>query len=99
MQLQLPFFPEGTKYINSSVGFRKQANYVYYLHNGSPIYCHSEDDHNGYRFCLGNLVVLLNCSRLTIIAQKTKLEPWSKQLSIKRLTCFLIIKTNPHNHC
>ena len=62
MQLQLPFFPEGTKYINSNVGFCKQANYVYYLHNGSPIYCHSEDDHNGYRFCLGNLVVNNLCS-------------------------------------
>ena len=62
MQIQLPFFPENTKYINSSVGFRKQAGYVYYLHNGNPIYCHAEDDRNGYRFSLGNLIVNNLCS-------------------------------------
>jgi biotin operon repressor len=56
MQLQLPFFPENTKLINQTLGFRKQDGFVYYLHNGNPIYCHSEDDRNGYRFILGNLV-------------------------------------------
>jgi hypothetical protein len=57
MQTQLPFFPSHTKLINDSVGFREQDGFVYYLHNGNPIYCHAKDDRNGYRFILANLVV------------------------------------------
>jgi len=56
MQLQLPFFPEHTKYINSSLGLFEKDGYVYYLHNGSPIYCHAREDRNGYRFIVGNLI-------------------------------------------
>ena len=56
MQGQLPFFPSDTKLINSTVGFRCQDEYVYYLHNGNPIYCHHQGDRNSYRFILGNLV-------------------------------------------
>jgi hypothetical protein len=62
MQKQLPFFPSNTKLINSSLGYRKQDGYVYYLHNGNPIYCHSEADRNGYRFYLGNLIMNNLCS-------------------------------------
>jgi transposase len=57
MQTQLPFFPPSTKLINDTVGFGEQNDTVYYFHNGNPIYCHSKDDHNGYRFILANLVV------------------------------------------
>lgn len=56
MQMQLPFFPSSTKLINSCLGFRKQDNLVYYLHNGSPIFCHEEDDLNNYRYIMANLV-------------------------------------------
>jgi transposase len=62
MQTQLPFFPTGTKLINGSLGFREQDSTVYYLHNGNPIYCHSKDDSNGYRFALANLVVNKLCT-------------------------------------
>jgi biotin operon repressor len=62
MQAQLPFFPENTKLITSTLGFRKQDGFVYYLHNGNPIYCHNEDDRNGYHFILGNLVVNNLCT-------------------------------------
>ena len=61
MQSQLPFFPNNTKLINDSVGFREQDGTVYYLHNGNPIYCHSTSDRNGYRFALANLVVNKLC--------------------------------------
>lgn len=92
MQIQLPFFPEDTKYINSSVGFRKQASYVYYLHNGNPIYCHAEDDHNGYRFCLGNLVVNKLCSitELSVaLGEKRKnIERYAKALREKGTSWF-----------
>jgi transposase len=62
MQTQLPFFPAATKLINDTVGFREQDGTVYYLHNGNPIYCHCQDDRNGYRFALANLVVNKLCT-------------------------------------
>ncbi len=62
MQTQLPFFPSNTKLINATLGFREQDGSVYYLHNGNPIYCHSNDDRDGYRFILANLVVNHLCT-------------------------------------
>jgi biotin operon repressor len=62
MQTQIPIFPEETKLINSTLGFREQDGFVYYLHNGNPIYCHSKQDRNSYRFILGNLVSNHLCS-------------------------------------
>ncbi|MDN5307369.1 MAG: hypothetical protein PWP16_732, partial [Eubacteriaceae bacterium] len=56
MQTQLPFFPSTTKLVNSSVGIYEHDEFVYYLHNGNPIYCHGLNDKNSYRFILGNLV-------------------------------------------
>jgi len=56
MQLQLPLFPPDTKLINATLGFREQDSTVFYLHNGSPIYCHEKKDRNGYRFILANLI-------------------------------------------
>jgi len=61
MQMQLPIFPENTKLINSSVGFFKKDDFIYYLHNGSPIFCHHVDSTNNYRYILGNLVVSKLC--------------------------------------
>ncbi len=54
--MQLPIFPESTKLINSSVGFFKKEDFIYYLHNGSPIFCHHIDSKNNYRYILANLV-------------------------------------------
>jgi len=62
MQMQLPFFPSDTKLINSTLGFREQDGTVYYLHNGSPIYCHPKDSLSGYRFSLANLVFNKLCT-------------------------------------
>lgn len=62
MQLQLPVFPETTKLINSSVGFFKERDFIYYLHNGSPIFCHHVDSMNNYRYILANLVQSKLCS-------------------------------------
>lgn len=62
MQVQLPIFPETTKLINNSVGFFKRADFVYYLHNGSPIFCHHVDGMNNYRYILANLVHTKLCS-------------------------------------
>jgi biotin operon repressor len=65
MQQQLPFFPENTKYINSTLGVFEKDLYVYYLHNGSPIFCHSKTDRNSYRFIVGNLI----CNKMCTISE------------------------------
>jgi DNA-binding transcriptional ArsR family regulator len=61
MQLQLPFFPTGTKLINETLGFREKDGFVYYLHNGDPIFNHSKRDRNSFRFILANLIVNKLC--------------------------------------
>jgi hypothetical protein len=44
MQMQLPIFPTSTKLINNSIGVFEKDDFIYYLHNGSPIFCHGKDD-------------------------------------------------------
>jgi hypothetical protein len=41
MQMQLPFFPDKTKLLSPSWGIFKKDGFVYYLHNGSPVYTQS----------------------------------------------------------
>ena len=62
MQMQLPIFPVTTKLINSFVGFFEKEDFIYYLHNGSPIYCHEKNDLNSYRYITANLVLTDLCS-------------------------------------
>src|SRR5690625_139942 len=62
MQMQLPFFPDNTKLITPTLGFRMDGDMVYYLHNGSPIFCHDQKDLRRYRYILGNLVEMRLCS-------------------------------------
>ena len=66
MQMQLPLFPSTTRLINSSVGVFEKDDFVYYLHNGSPIFCHSKDDMNNYRYITGNLVATGLCTPIEI---------------------------------
>jgi biotin operon repressor len=61
MQMQLPLFPSTTKLISNTVGIFAKDDYVYYLHNGSPIHCHSKDDINSYRYITANLVNIGLC--------------------------------------
>jgi biotin operon repressor len=62
MQGTLPFFPPTTKMVNTWVGVFERDSTVFYVHGGKPIYCHSNDDRNGYRFALANLVVNKLCT-------------------------------------
>jgi transposase len=67
MQMQLPIFPVDTIMINSTVGVYKRDDFVYYLHNGSPIFCHSIYQLNSYRYILANLTTngLCTCSQIS----------------------------------
>ncbi len=62
MQMQLPIFPGTTKLINSSVRIFEKDDFVYYLHNGSPVHVHNKDDINTYRFVTATLIVNHSCS-------------------------------------
>ena len=55
--MQLPIFPSSTKLINPTLGVKRAPDgIVYYLHNGSPIFCHDTNDMNNYRYIAANLV-------------------------------------------
>ena len=56
MQMQMPIFPTGTRMINPTLGVFEKDGSVYYLHNGSPIYCHMKGDLNNYRYITANLI-------------------------------------------
>jgi len=47
--------------INAWLGLCERNGTVYYVH-GNPIYSHSKDDRNCYRFALDNLVVSKLCT-------------------------------------
>ena len=66
MQMQLPLFPPSTRLINSCVGVFENDDLVYYLHNGSPIFCHHKGDVNNYRYITGNLIVTGLCTPIEI---------------------------------
>ena len=87
MQLQLPFFPEQTKYINSTLGLFEKEGFVYYLHNGSPVYCHKKEDRNGYRFIVGNLIHNKLCTisefHETIGERRKNIERYAKTFKDK----------------
>ena len=66
MQMQLPFFPASTKLINPTLGFYENEGLVYYLHNGSPIFCHKKEDITAYRYICGNLVFNKLCTAVDL---------------------------------
>jgi transposase len=84
MQMQMPIFPETTKLINSSVGVFSKDGFIYYLHNGSPIFCHNKDKLSDYRYILGNLVVSKLCTPVeiskTLGVHKKSVERYAKKL-------------------
>jgi hypothetical protein len=62
MQTQFPFFPSSTRHFNPHVGVFEKEGYVYYMHNGSPLFCHEIKDRNSYRYITANLVQTNLCN-------------------------------------
>lgn len=62
MQLQLPIFPSTTKYLSPSWGVFEKNDFVYYLHNGSPVHVHEKNDLNTFRFVCAILIENHSCS-------------------------------------
>lgn len=82
--MQMPIFPETTKMINGSVGLYKKEEFIYYLHNGSPIFCHQKDSMNHYRYIIANLVVSKLCQASEVSQclgiSKRNVERYAKKL-------------------
>jgi len=92
MQLQIPIFPEATRMINDSLGVFSKDEFVYYLHNGSPIYCHSKNDVNTYRYTVANIVnnKLCNIAELSkaLGVNRKNIERYVKSLREKGIEYF-----------
>ena len=65
MDLENMFTPETSKQINAFLSQYEKDSHIYYLHKGNPIYCHGKEDHNSYRFIVGNLI----CNNLCTITE------------------------------
>ena len=66
MQLQLPFFPEGTHMISDELGFYVKDNIVQYIINGLPAYAHSKSDHQSFRFITSNFIDMGLCTQAQV---------------------------------
>jgi len=66
MQLQLPIFTIGTKFISSCVGVYEQDSLVQYIVNGLPVYAHGKDDLQALRFFFSNLISYGICTNAEV---------------------------------
>ena len=98
MQMQLPIFPHTTKLINSSIGVFEKDDFVYYLHNGSPIHCHEKNDLNSYRYITAELVVNGLCKPSEIAkafgVSNRNIQRYAKALRVKGANWFFNRKEN-----
>lgn len=85
--MQLPIFPKETKLINACLGVFEREDFVYYLHNGSPVFCHQKNDLHNYRYIAANMVIngLCKCSELAqaLGVSSRNIERYSKALREK----------------
>jgi hypothetical protein len=56
MQLLLPIFPPDAKMINDVIGVQERDGIVQYLISGMPMYTHSTEDLQAFRFITSNFI-------------------------------------------
>ena len=56
MQLKLPLFPVGTRYISDCLGVYEKEDIVQYIVNGLPVYAHPKDDLKAFRYITSNFI-------------------------------------------
>jgi predicted transcriptional regulator len=56
MQLLLPLFPQDTKMISRCLGVYESDGIVQYIANGLPIYSHTSEDLQSFRFITSNFI-------------------------------------------
>jgi len=66
MQLLLPIFPREANLINSNLGVYEKDGIVQYLVNGLPVYSHSKEDNNSFRYITSNFIHQGLCRKVDI---------------------------------
>ncbi len=66
MQLHLPIFPKETRLLNSHLGVYEHDGLIQYLLNGMPVYSHSKDDLNAFRFITSNFIAQGLCKKVEV---------------------------------
>jgi hypothetical protein len=66
MQLLLPIFPIQTTLITPSVGVYERSGIIQYLVNGLPVYSHSKEDNDAFRFITSNFIHQGLCRKVDI---------------------------------
>ena len=84
-QLLLPIFPVATEYLTSTLGVYRNEDFVYYMHNGVPIFSHSSSDMNRFRYVTSHLLVQGLCQNVDIErvfhVSTDSVRRWKKKLS------------------
>jgi hypothetical protein len=63
MQLQLPIFLAETTLASNCVGVYERNGLVQYIVNGMPVYSHSKEDFQAFRFIFAILLVRICAGR------------------------------------
>jgi hypothetical protein len=66
MQLKLPLYPREAQFINDNIGVNEHDGLVQYIVNGLPVYCHSKDDYQAFRFITSNFIHQKICRKVDI---------------------------------
>lgn len=66
MQLLLPMFPKEAKLISESLGVYEREGLIQYIVNGLPVYCHSKEDRNAFRFITSNFIHQGLCRKVDV---------------------------------
>lgn len=66
MQLLLPIFPRDTQFITASLGIFDKEGIVTYIHCGVPIFSHSSEDLQNFRYITSKFILEGLCKRRDI---------------------------------
>ena len=66
MQLQLPLYPKEARLVNDHLGVYEHDDVVQYIVNGLPVYCHTKEDINAFRFITSNFIHQRICRKVDI---------------------------------
>lgn len=67
MQLLLPIFPKEARLISERLGVYEHDGLVQYIVNGLPVYCHSKEDLNAFRFITSNFIHQGLCRKVDVV--------------------------------
>jgi hypothetical protein len=66
MQLRFPYFPKDAKMVSDVLGVYEQGDLVHYIVNGLPVYSHSNDDLNAFRYITSNFICQGICRKVDV---------------------------------